>query len=83
MTTMRHLMNLVEKKLLDVPTPSAKSLAKKYDVSVARIEAEIKKGIKIESEHTSDPKVAREIALDHLGEELDYYEKLAKVEKED
>lgn len=35
-----------------------------------------------ESEHTNDPKVAREIALDHLGEMLDYYEKLAKVEKD-
>ena len=73
-------MNLVEKKLLDVPTPSAESLAKKYDVSVERIEKEVQRGMKIESEHTTDPKVAREIALDHLGEELDYYDKLAKVE---
>lgn len=82
MMLMRELMNLVEKKLLDVPTPSAESLAKKYGVTVARIEREIKKGIKVESEHTSDPKIAREIALDHLGEMLDYYEKLAKAEND-
>lgn len=38
-------------------------------------------GIKVESEHTSDPKVAEEIAMDHLTEDPDYYEKLKNVEK--
>lgn len=38
-------------------------------------------GIKIEKEHTKNEKIAREIALDHLGEVPDYYSKLKKVEE--
>lgn len=37
---------------------------------------EIEVGIKVEMEHTNDPKKAREIALDHLAEDPDYYTKL-------
>lgn len=36
-------------------------------------------GAKIESEHTSDPKVAKEISMDHLTEDINYYEKLKKL----
>jgi len=39
-------------------------------------------GIKIEMEHTDDPKVALEIAMDHLEEIPDYYTRLDKMEKE-
>ncbi len=35
-------------------------------------------GTKHEMEHTTDPKVARKIAADHLGEDPDYYRKLKK-----
>lgn len=41
----------------------------------------IKQGMKVELEHTTDKNIAREIATDHLWEDLDYYEKLAKMEK--
>lgn len=34
-------------------------------------------GLKVELEHTNDPKVALEIALDHIRETPDYYSKLA------
>lgn len=34
---------------------------------------ELKKGIKHEMEHTNDPKIAMEIALDHLAEDPHYY----------
>jgi len=37
-------------------------------------------GIKIELEHTSDPKIAEEIAMDHLTEDPSYYKKLATIE---
>jgi len=73
---------IFEKKLLDVSTPSSKTLAKKYGVSIDKVEKEIDRGTKVESEHTSDPKVAREIASDHVAEDLHYYEKLATVEKD-
>ncbi len=38
-------------------------------------------GIKVEMEHTSDRAIAAEIAMDHLTEDLDYYEKLETIEK--
>ena len=37
--------------------------------------------MKVELEHTADKNIAREIATDHLWEDIDYYEKLAKMEK--
>lgn len=42
----------------------------------------LKKGIKVELEHTSDSDIAVEIAMDHLKEDPLYYEKLDKMEKE-
>lgn len=76
------ISDLFENKKLDKPTPSVDDLAKKHNVSVDKVNRELKKGIKIELEHTSDPKIAREIALDHLNEKLNYYTLLAKVENE-
>lgn len=70
----------VSKKLLDKPTLSPKALAKKHKVPIDRIHEQLAMGIKVESEHTSDKKLAREIALDHLAEKPDYYTRLKKVE---
>lgn len=39
------------------------------------------KGTKVELEHTSDERVAKEIAKDHLSEDPKYYDKLAKMEE--
>lgn len=41
----------------------------------------LKKGLKVELEHTRDPNIALEIAMDHLAEDPAYYDKLAKMEK--
>lgn len=38
------------------------------------------KGTTVEMEHTSDPKFARQIALDHLAERPDYYDMLERCE---
>jgi ADP-dependent phosphofructokinase/glucokinase len=43
---------------------------------------ELKKGIKIELEHTDDENIAKEIALDHLAEIPDYYTRLVSMEKQ-
>lgn len=43
---------------------------------------ELKIGIEIEKEHTTDPKLAKEIALDHLAEDPKYYTKLKKAKLE-
>ena len=40
------------------------------------------KGIKVEMEHTTDVRIATEIAMDHLWEDLKYYDKLATIENE-
>jgi hypothetical protein len=45
------------------------------------IKPKLMKGIKVEMEHTTDVRIATEIAMDHLWEDLDYYEKLASIEK--
>lgn len=70
----------MDESLLDKATLTVDAIAKKHNVPVADIEAQLAKGIKIEQEHTSDKKAAREIALDHLAELPDYYDRLAKME---
>jgi hypothetical protein len=42
--------------------------------------AALRQGIKAEMEHTDDPQLAKEIAMDHLVEDPDYYEKLKTIE---
>lgn len=73
--------NISEGRLLDKKTPTVAELAKKYKCSTAVVEKKLAAGIKIELEHTTKKNVAKEIALDHLGEDLSYYDKLAKIEK--
>lgn len=42
---------------------------------------ELAKGVKMEMEHTDSPRIALEIAKDHLSELPDYYTRLEKMEK--
>jgi hypothetical protein len=44
------------------------------------LEGQLKQGIKVEMEHTNEILTAKEIALDHLYEDPDYYTKLEKIE---
>ena len=67
--------------LKSVKTPNVKQIAAKHEVEVSAIKAQLRKGVKVELEHTTDKNVAREIALDHLSEYPDYYDRLEKVEK--
>jgi len=55
-------------------------IAKHHNVSVANIKQEFIKGYAVEREHTTDIDVAKEIALDHLYEDPNYYSKLSKIE---
>ena len=59
---------------------TTKDLANKYNVELSKIKEELTKGIKVEMEHTSDVRYAAEIAMDHLWEDLNYYDKLDKIE---
>jgi hypothetical protein len=65
--------SLTEFKLDVKPTVSIKDVDKE----------ELKKGIKVEKEHTTDIKTATRIALDHLSEDPKYYTKLAKANLEE
>ena len=78
-----RLIDLLEIKeeMPDVKTYNPEYIAKKHNVSIDKIKAQLKKGIAVEYEHTKDKDVAKEIALDHLLELPDYYDKLEKVEK--
>ena len=68
-------------KDLDAPTLSIPELAEKYNVDQKEVLTQVKKGVRVEAEHTTDFDVALEIALDHLNEDLYYYDKLEKVEE--
>lgn len=46
-----------------------------------QLQQQIQKGVKIEMEHTNDKEKATEIAMDHLTEFPDYYDRLEKMEK--
>lgn len=42
---------------------------------------QIAQGVRVELEHTRDPRIAYEIALDHLYETPDYYTRLLAMER--
>jgi hypothetical protein len=56
-------------------------LAKKHKVPVSQIKNQLKKGTKVEKEHTKDVELATTIASQHIDELPDYYDRLSKVEK--
>lgn len=41
---------------------------------------DIERGVSVELEHTNDPDLAKEIAIDHLDEHKDYYISLEHME---
>lgn len=56
-------------------------LAKKYRTTTLEAGTKLAKGMDIEKEHTDSKTIAKEIAMDHLWEDLQYYTKLNKIEK--
>ena len=59
-----------------------KDISKKFNVPIEYVLKQLKKGISVEIEHSKDNEIAREIALDHLSEFPDYYDRLENLEKE-
>jgi len=55
-------------------------IAKKHKVDLSVLEKELGKGIKTEMEHTDNKSKAKEIAMDHLFEDPEYYTKLKRME---
>ncbi len=52
----------------------------KIDDMVSKLLKQLKKGIEIEKEHTKTESQAKEIAMDHLWEDPNYYTKLKKID---
>lgn len=57
-------------------------IAKKHGLPVEDIEEQLEMGDEVEMEHTNNPKIAREIAMDHEEEIPDYYDRLKKMEED-
>jgi hypothetical protein len=66
------------KKTVDLTGVAAKEGISAQDVDSKQLE----KGKRIEMEHTNDASLAEKIALDHLAEIPDYYDRLERMEKE-
>ena len=63
------------------PVKTAAQIALKHKVPLEQIKDQLSRGIGVEREHTNKNSVARKIALAHLDEFPDYYDRLEKVEK--
>jgi len=57
-------------------------LSHKFKIPISYLKNQLSKGIKVELEHTEDIGIAKEIALDHMSEFPDYYDRLEKMENE-
>lgn len=68
------------KDIFGTQSPTIVGLAEKHGVSILEVMAQLNDGMDIEVEHTNDQSIAMEIALDHLGEDLYYYQKLKDIE---
>jgi hypothetical protein len=55
-------------------------IAKEKNVSLPYAKNQLKKGMEVESEHSSSKEVQETIALQHLDEMIDYYDKLKTIE---
>ena len=80
-TLLQHTMRLREIDLIGTPTPKFREIQHKHGVGYKDLIIQLSKGIKVEMEHTGDLAMAREIALDHLDEFPDYYDRLEQAEK--
>lgn len=63
----------------DVKIGEIATLAKENNATGDQVVKKISAGADVEIEHTEDRKVAMRIALDHLKEDFNYYEKLRKA----
>jgi hypothetical protein len=62
------------------PSKNISQIAKEKGVSLLYASTQLRKGMKVESEHSKFKYAQKTIALQHLDENIDYYKKLAKME---
>lgn len=60
--------------------PSIEQIAKKHNIDPIQVISQIKKGYKLEKEHTNNIDMAIDIAIQHVNEFPTYYDELIKME---
>lgn len=78
--TIKTLISESSLGLLDAPTPSVEALMMKHGLDRGAVMRAIKAGAEVEREHTTNDIAARAIAMDHLWERPDYYDRLKELE---
>jgi hypothetical protein len=72
--------NADHKKLTDIAKKHDKKGYYHIDDMISSLKKQLNKGINVEMEHTNNKDKAKEIAMDHLWEDPNYYDKLKKIE---
>lgn len=62
---------------------SIEGLASHHGVEVEKVIDALEMGVNVELEHTTEMMLAFEIAMDHIYEDLNYYNKLEKIESKE
>ena len=70
-------MSLLDIAKKHTNNPKSEDSVKK---TLKQLESQLIKGLEVEKEHTKDVEKAKEIVMDHLVEDPNYYDKLKKVE---
>lgn len=73
----------IKTKTLDDIVKKNSQKGKSVSLIEKKVKSELVKGVKVEMEHTDDKEVAKKIAMAHLYEDLEYYEKLKKIESKE
>ena len=77
----RAAVDTLRKPKQDAVEAKQAALAHSSDSGAGLSSKAVRRGQKVEREHTADPATARQIAIDHLRERPDYYARLAEAEK--
>ena len=72
---------LLAENLLNKATPTPQEIMQKHGMTDQEFMQQLRLGRAVEMEHTNNPRVAIEIALDHINERPDYYTMLKSVER--
>ena len=77
--------NADNKTLKDLAKKHCKGSAAedKINKMLVHLKKQFEQGLKIEKEHTKDESKAKEIVMDHLDEDPNYYTKLKKIERKE
>lgn len=62
------------------PYKTPEQIAQEKNVPLSYVYEQLEKGIEVESEHSNSPELQRIIALQHIDEIVNYYDKLEKME---